>query len=108
MRGGLPATVDVFPARTRGAEANAALQAVTVRFADANAYCLAQNYGYRGDHDAALEWLERAYKQKDIGLVTIVGEPLFKSIADDPRYKAFLRQMKLPEWPSQSLTATGA
>ena len=86
----------------RQAEANAALQAVTVRFADANAYWLAQNYAYRGDRELALQWLERAYKQQDIGLVTIVGEPLFKNLYEDPRFNAFLRKMKLPEtpWPA--------
>ena len=36
-------------------------------------------YAYRGDHDLALEWLERAYEQKDLRLTEIVGEPLFKS-----------------------------
>ena len=56
---------------------------------------------------SALQWLERAYKQKDVALVEIVGEPLFKSMADDPRFKAFLRKMKLPEWPTQAIAATG-
>jgi TolB-like protein/Tfp pilus assembly protein PilF len=90
----------------RQAEADVALQAVTVRFADANAYWLAQNYAYRGDPELALQWLERAYKQKDIGLVTIVGEPLFKSLYEDPRFNAFLRKMKLPEtpWPATGST----
>ncbi len=41
-------------------------------------------------------WLERAYNQKDVGLVDIVGEPLFKNLTNDPRYKAFLRKMNLP------------
>jgi TolB-like protein len=52
---------------------------------------------YRGDHDRAFEWLERAYKQKDVSLTWIVGEPLFKPVADDPRFKVFLRKMNLPE-----------
>jgi len=54
----------------------------------------------------ALQWLERAYKQQDIGLVTIVGEPLFKNLYDDPRFNAFLRKMKLPEtpWPATGST----
>jgi len=56
-------------------------------------------YAYRGDRDRALEWLERAYKQKDIGLTIIVGEPLFKNLANDPRYKAFLRKIELPTEP---------
>jgi hypothetical protein len=55
------------------------------------------NYAYRGDHELAMQWLERAYQQKDIFIYVIVGEPLFKNLADDPRYKAFLRKMKLPE-----------
>ena len=55
------------------------------------------NYAYRGDHDLALQWLERAYKQRDSGFVEIVGEPLFKNLASDPRYTAFLRKMNLPE-----------
>jgi hypothetical protein len=54
-------------------------------------------YAYRGDNDQALDWLDRAYRQKDLGLVEIVGEPLFKNLATDPRYKAFLRKMNLPE-----------
>jgi hypothetical protein len=60
-----------------------------------------------GDNDLALEWLERAYRQRDLGLVEMTGEPLLDSIAADPRFKAFLRKMKLPEWPTQAIAATG-
>jgi len=35
-------------------------------------------------------------QSEDIGLVTIVGEPLFKTMTDDPRFPAFLRKMNLP------------
>ena len=80
----------------RQAEAEAALKAQIVQWADTGAFFVAQTYAYRGDHDHALEWLERAYKQKDANLAFIAGEPLFNSLADDPRYKAFLRRMNLP------------
>jgi TolB-like protein/Tfp pilus assembly protein PilF len=80
----------------RQAEADAALKAQIVQWADTGAFFVAQTYAYRGDHDHALEWLERAYKQKDANLAFIAGEPLFNSLADDPRYKAFLRRMNLP------------
>ena len=79
------------------AEADEALQAHIARWADRGAFFVAMTYAYRGDHDLALQWLERAYQQKDASLADIVGEPLFKNLADDPRYKAFLRKMKLPE-----------
>ena len=91
----------VLQANGRQAEADEALKALVlgVRSANSGAYWVAMNYAYRGDHDLALEWLERAYLQKDSSLAGIVGETrhLFKNIADDPRYKAFLRKMKLPE-----------
>ena len=81
----------------RKAEADVALQAQIAHWADRGAYFVAQTYAYRGDHDRALQWLERAYQQKDAALMEITGEPLFKNLSDDPRYKAFLRKMKLPE-----------
>jgi TolB-like protein/Tfp pilus assembly protein PilF len=84
-------------AADRQAEADEALKAQIANWGATGAYFVAQTYAYRGDHDLALQWLERAYKQKDASLVEIVGEPLFKSLADDPRFKAFLRKMKLPE-----------
>ena len=79
------------------AEADEALKALTTKYADTDAYFVAMNYAYRDDHDLALQWLERAYLQKDGGFVEIVGEPLFRNLANDPRYKAFLRKMNLPQ-----------
>ena len=81
----------------RNTEADEALSALIVKFGDNEAYCVAMTYAYRGDHDLAFQWLDRAYRQKDDNLREIVGEPLFKNVADDPRYKAFLRKMNLPE-----------
>ena len=84
----------VLQAAGRKAEADEALKA-QLRYGAA--YLVAVTYAYRGDHDLALQWLERAYEQKDGGLTGILGEHLFKNVADDPRYKALLRKMKLPE-----------
>jgi hypothetical protein len=95
----------VLHAANRQVLADQALKKLIEEWADTAAFFVAQNYAYRGDHDLALEWLERAYTQKDAALVEILGEPLFKNIADDLRFKAFLRKMKLPEWPSQKVAA---
>jgi hypothetical protein len=75
------------------------LKALIAQWADTCAFWVAQNYAYRGDHDHALQWLDRAYQQKDAALIEIVGEPLFKNMAKDPRFKAFLRKMNLPTEP---------
>src|SRR5216684_3251372 len=80
--------LDILPivlhAAGRQAEADEALKALIAKFADSDAYFVAMTYAYRDDHDLALQWLERAYKQKDSGFVEIVGEPLFKNLAADP------------------------
>ena len=93
--------LDTLPIVLQGAghhaEADEALKVLATKYEDTDAYCIAMNYAYRNDHGLALQWLERAYGQKDGGLMEIVGEPMFKNLADDPRYKAFLRKMKLPE-----------
>ena len=41
-------------------------------------------------------WLERAYKQRDGGLASMKGDPLLRNLESDPRWKAFLQKMKLP------------
>ena len=41
--------------------------------------------------------MERAYRQHGTCLYSIKFDPLLKKIEADPRYKAFLRKMKLPE-----------
>jgi TolB-like protein/Tfp pilus assembly protein PilF len=89
----------VLQAAGHQSEADEALQAQIAHWADLSAYIVAMTYAYRGDHDRALEWLERAYLQKDVNLVEIIGEPLFKNLANDPRFKAFLRKMNLPTEP---------
>jgi TolB-like protein/tetratricopeptide (TPR) repeat protein len=58
---------------------------------------IARVYAVRGEKDRAFEWLARAYDARDEDLCFIKGDPLFKNIQYDPRYKAFLKKMNLPE-----------
>jgi hypothetical protein len=44
-----------------------------------------------------MHWLERAYSQKDPFLWQIKSISLMKRLETDPRYKAFLLKMNLPE-----------
>jgi len=61
------------------------------------AYQIACAHAYRGEVDEAFRWLERAYQQKDFMLEYLNGEWALKSLSGDPRYKAFLHKMNLPE-----------
>jgi TolB-like protein len=58
---------------------------------------IARVYAFRGEKDHAFEWLDRAYDLRDEDLFLIKNDPLFRNLLDDPRYKAFLRKMNLPE-----------
>jgi tetratricopeptide (TPR) repeat protein len=58
---------------------------------------IARVYAFRGEKDRAFEWLDRAYDARDEDLYFIKGDPLLKKLESDPRYKAFLRKMNLPE-----------
>ena len=58
---------------------------------------IAAVYAFRGEKDRAFEWLDRAYETRDAILFPIKGDPLLKNLEGDPRYKAFLRKMNLPE-----------
>jgi serine/threonine-protein kinase len=81
----------------RTANANQALEALTKKLAKTEAFTIAQVHGFRRENDLAFMWLDRAYTQKDTALFAIKGHPLLKSLEGDPRYKAFLRKMNLPE-----------
>jgi len=60
-------------------------------------FYIARVYGFRGESDEAFKWLDRAYTLRDTSLVSVKGEPPLKNLEGDPRYKAFLRKMNLPE-----------
>jgi len=94
--------LDILPialyAVGRRTEADSALQSLIQKFADTDAFWIAANYAYRNDRARALQWLNRAYDQRDAKVaIEIVGESLFKNVADDPAYKALLRKLNLPE-----------
>jgi len=87
----------VYYALGRKADADAALACMLIEQASGNAFGIADVYAFRGQSDEAMRWLERAYAQKDPSLYYVKANPRLNSIAADPRFKAFLRKMNLPE-----------
>jgi eukaryotic-like serine/threonine-protein kinase len=63
-------------------EADSALANFIAENQNDSAYQIAEVYAYRGEKGKAFEWLERAYKQRDL--------------KHDPRYTALLKKMNLP------------
>jgi tetratricopeptide (TPR) repeat protein len=61
-------------------------------------FFIARVYAFRGEPNEALKWLDRAFAQKDSGMLPFIkGDPVFRKIGGDPGYKAFLKKMNLPE-----------
>ena len=87
----------VFHALGRRSESDAALAALKGKYSRDSAYQIAEAHAFRGEVDLAFEWLERAYAQRDGGLAEIKSDRLLRGLAGDPRYKAFLKKLKLPE-----------
>ena len=60
-------------------------------------YHLALIYSALGDNDKALAELENAFTEHDYLLPRIKVEPFLDPLRDEPRYKALLKRMNLPE-----------
>ena len=84
-----------YNASGRKQEADAAVKTLVSNYANEAAYQIAEVYAVRGELDRSFEWLETARTQRDAGLSAIVGDPLLKNLRADPRYAAFLKQMRL-------------
>ncbi|HME89910.1 MAG TPA: tetratricopeptide repeat protein [Myxococcaceae bacterium] len=60
------------------------------------AYWVAAVHAWRGERDQAFEWLETAYKRRELRLRMLRVEPHFRSLRGDPRLLALLKKMNLP------------
>lgn len=58
-------------------------------------YHMAYVYTGLGEHDTAMEWLERAYEERAGAVYGIKGSFLFTSLQSHPRFAALLKKMNL-------------
>jgi len=60
-----------------------------------HAYLNAQANAYCGNVDAAFEWLDRAYAQRNAGLSQMKVQTLLRNLHGDPRWPQFMKKMGL-------------
>ena len=77
------------------AESETSLQALIDSFGWTAAYQVAEVYAYRNEVEKAYEWLERAYAQRDPGVVYTATDKLLRPLHGDPRWRPFLDRMRL-------------
>jgi tetratricopeptide (TPR) repeat protein len=61
-------------------------------------------YMYAGDHDRAIDWLEKIVEIRDPSIFAVFF-PVFDPLRSDPRFQALLRRMNLPMAPAGSQPA---
>jgi TolB-like protein/Tfp pilus assembly protein PilF len=54
-------------------------------------------YAHAGEKERALDWLEKAYQERDMYMVYLSVDPTWDSLRDDPRFQSLLRRMNFPE-----------
>jgi hypothetical protein len=54
-------------------------------------------YASLGEKDAAFEWLEKAFTNRDDRLVFVMTDPLMDSLSKDPRFQNLSSRIGLPE-----------
>jgi TolB-like protein/DNA-binding winged helix-turn-helix (wHTH) protein/Flp pilus assembly protein TadD len=80
----------------RKKESDAALSELVTKYHAGGAYQIAEVYAFSNHRDEAFGWLDRAYAQRDSGLIETKVDPLLKSLHNDPRFAAFLKKLNLP------------
>jgi serine/threonine-protein kinase len=79
------------------AESDVALESLHADWAEEAAYQIAEVHAYRGEIDAALDWLARAVDQNDPGLSTMRTDPLLAKLHDDERWLGLIAQIGLSD-----------
>jgi Tfp pilus assembly protein PilF len=78
-------------------ESSQALEKLIETFREDAPFQVAEVYGDRGEADAAIKWLERAYTARDPGLSEAKISPELRSLHGDPRWAALVRKLGFEE-----------
>jgi TolB-like protein/DNA-binding winged helix-turn-helix (wHTH) protein len=85
-----------YHALGRKKESDAALSELIAKYHRGSEYVIAEVYAFRNQSDEAFEWLDRAYGQRNAGLILTKVDPLLKNLRHDSRYAALLKKLNLP------------
>jgi len=78
------------------AMADAALKTLIDHDAKGAAYQIAQAYALRNDAKETFAWLDRAWSNRDGGILNLSYDPFILRYKDDPRFAAFCKKVGLP------------
>ncbi len=88
----------VYSTLGRAAEAEEALKWLVSEYGTQNPVWIAEAFSWRGQKDEAFEWLEKGFMQKSSGIAYLLGNHVFYSLTDDPRWAELLKKINLLEY----------
>lgn len=59
-------------------------------------FYIAMVYAQMGERDLAFEWLEKAYRDREVEMYWLKVEPPFEPLHDDPRWQKILDKVGFP------------
>jgi adenylate cyclase len=87
----------VFWAMGRRTESDAALKALTDKFASIDPYGIAAVHACRREIDDAFRWLDRAYREHHHEMLVVKTDLWFTNLRGDPRFQALLSRMRFTD-----------
>jgi tetratricopeptide (TPR) repeat protein len=87
----------IYWALGRHADSDAALGRLEKEYGNLAPSNIADDHAFRGEIDAAFEWLERGYRQRDPGMANVKFDPYFRAVRSDPRFAVLLKKMNLQD-----------
>lgn len=93
----LAALAVIHHAAGRREDSDRSLRDLIAGFSADAALQVAAVYAIRGETDAAFEWLERSYEQRDAGLAAIKCEPTLVPLHGDRRWRSLLERLRLAD-----------
>jgi TolB-like protein/tetratricopeptide (TPR) repeat protein len=86
----------VYDKLGRRADAAASVAKMKQTGGDAAAYQFTEVHAQWGERDAALDWLEKAMRLRDPGLIYLKTDPLLDPLRKEPRFQAIERELQFP------------
>jgi hypothetical protein len=87
----------VYHALHRRRELEATMHRLEADFADTGPLRVAEAYVFQGKREQAIEVAREGLRAERFESLSRQGDPPLKNLEGDPRYKAFLRKMNMPE-----------
>jgi serine/threonine protein kinase len=85
----------IYWALGRRVDSNTAMRRYEKQYGDVDAYAIADAHAYRGETDAAFQWLGRAFRQRDANILWIKADWYLRDLRKDSRYQTLLVKLKL-------------